>query len=335
MGYHNKAYRLLVKHDIPPTPIHYTISYAFSTERMSDLNEEIDRQLDRGGTLDGYFFHGLFERHFLRDHMANLDHHVTDIHQILRQALQGLSDASDDFSNYEHLLENKLVELHQSPDSHAFKVIAASLLQATQETLENSNRLKDHLELSNQEIRKLQIELDEIREEAFTDGLTGLYNRKALTNKLDHLIEADASDPPPLSLLMLDIDHFKRFNDTYGHLIGDEVIRRVAATLKLHADADMVVARYGGEEFTLVLPNTTLEQAMAFANSIHAAVAKLVLVKRKTQERLPGITVSVGAASWRDGEQRDDLLERADQALYLAKCNGRNQVIGEDQLCEA
>jgi diguanylate cyclase len=330
--YHNQAYRLLVKHEIPPTPTNYTVAYEFAAKRHPELNEAITRRLERDGLLDSYFFLSLFERYFMRDSIENLDHHVTDIHEILRQALQGISSASEDFSSYERLLENKIVELHQDPDMQAFKLIAANLLQATQATLSNSSRLSTHLDASNQEIRKLQTELDEIRQEAYTDALTGLFNRKALTCKLDQLVEVTTN---PLSVLMLDIDHFKRFNDNYGHLIGDEVIRRVAATLKQYADTDTIAARYGGEEFTLVLPNTGIEQAMQIAKAIHTAVAGLVLVKRKTQERLPGITISVGAACMKQGEQRDDLLERADQALYLAKCSGRNRVISELQLCEA
>jgi diguanylate cyclase len=330
--YHQQACQLLDQHDIHPTPTNYTVAYEYATERHRELNAEISRQLARGGSLDNFFFLGLFERYFLQENAENLDNQVSDIHQILDQALDGISTASDDFSSYEKTLESKIVELRQQPEPQDFKIIAANLMLATQRTLENSNRLSQHLEQSNQEIQKLQTELEEIRQEAYTDALTGLYNRKALTSKLEQLLAQAQGSNLPVSILMLDIDHFKRFNDSFGHLIGDEVIRRVAASLKKHAVSDIIAARYGGEEFTVVMPNTRLERAVELGMSINAAVAKLVLMRRKTQERLPGITISVGAASMQPGDHQDDLLERADRCLYQAKCNGRNQVISEAQL---
>jgi len=333
--YYNTAYRFLIKHDIPPTPANYTVAYEYAARRHAPLNEEIERQIGRGATLDSYFLSGLYERFFLSENADNLENHVTDIHAILYQALHGLTSATDDFKGYEELLEQQIEQLTSQPEMSSYKIIAAKLLQGTQQTLDNSTRLRTHLEESNHKISSLQQELEEVRQEAYTDGLTGLSNRKALTDRLDQLLEEQTQNSNPLSVLMLDIDHFKKFNDTYGHLIGDEVIRRVASTLMQYTDEDSMAARYGGEEFTLIMPNVAIEHALDVARAIHAAVANLVLVRRKTKERLPGITISVGAASMKQGEGRDDLLERADQALYMAKNNGRNQIYSELQLAAA
>jgi diguanylate cyclase len=331
-SYHQQACQLLDQYEIPPTPTNYTVAYEHATGRHAELNDEIARQLERGGVLDNYIFLGLFERYFLQEGADSLENQVSGIHEILHQALEGISTASDDFSSYEKLLESNIVELDQQPEGSDFKLIAANLLLATQQTLDKSSRLSQHLEQSNAEIQKLQSELEEIRQEANTDALTGLYNRKALTSRLDQMLNKANGSAQPLSILMLDIDHFKRFNDNFGHLIGDEVIRRVAATLKKLTHADAIAARYGGEEFTMVMPNASIDQAVEVGKSVNDAVAKLVLMRRKTRERLPSITVSVGVASMRQGEEQDDLLERADQALYHAKCNGRNQVVSERQL---
>ncbi|MEN8179955.1 MAG: GGDEF domain-containing protein [Pseudomonadota bacterium] len=332
LEYYNQAQKFLLQNKIPPTPANYTVAYEYAADRHSGLNQEIDQQVERGGTMDSYFLADLFERHFMNNGMEKLDNHVTDINQILFNTLQGIGTASNDIDDYGKLLETQIDQLNEKPEMNSFRVIAANLLQATKQTQQVSNRLKDQLEESNHEMTKLQSELDDARREASTDAMTGLYNRKALNCKLDQLLEQDVDAAAPLSVLMLDIDHFKKFNDTYGHLIGDEVIRRVAYTLKQYTSDESIAARYGGEEFVLVMPNTDIEQALELANSIHKAVAQISLIKRKTREKLPGITISMGAASMKQGEERDDLLDRADQALYFAKSSGRNQIMSELQL---
>lgn len=323
----------LAQHAIAPTPINYAVVYEYISGRSEPLKQEINQQLERGKLLDNYFLNELFERHLLQQNECSLESQVTGINNILSETLKNLSTSSDEFSGFEKMLETEASKLELPPETDSLHGIVNSILQVTQQTLSKSASLREHLEASNNEIQRLQKEMEELREEATTDPLTGLYNRKALADQLDRLIGAEVETP--LSVLMMDIDHFKRFNDNYGHLIGDEVIRRVAATIKKHTGDDKVAARFGGEEFTLVLPDTGLEGAMDVAGSIHSAVSKLVLVRRKTQERLPGITISMGAVSMQAGEDRDDLLERADQALYMAKNNGRNQIVSERQLAAA
>jgi diguanylate cyclase len=328
-----KAQSFLSQHTIPPTPINYSVAYEYSSGRNESLQKEIDRQLERGNSLDSYFLNEIFTGYFLQQNSGALESQVTDINEILFETLKKLSNASDDFTGFEKLLETQADKLEHTTGSESLHGIVESILQATHQTLNKSSSLREHLDESNSEIKRLQKEMEALRKEATMDPLTGLYNRKALAERLDSLLNAEVETP--LSVLMMDIDHFKRFNDTYGHLIGDEVIRRVAATIKKHTGEGKVAARFGGEEFTLVLPDTALDVAMNIAELIHKAVSQLVLVRRKTQEKLPRITISVGAVSMQAGEDRDDLLERADQALYMAKNNGRNQIVNERQMAAA
>ncbi|MCM8884475.1 MAG: GGDEF domain-containing protein [Candidatus Thiodiazotropha sp.] len=130
-------------------------------------------------------------------------------------------------------------------------------------------------------------------------------------------------------MLMLDIDHFKQFNDNFGHMIGDEVIRRVGLIMKDAVGGEAFPARFGGEEFTVLLPTTDINNALTVAESIHQSIGNMVLVKRSTKEKLPSISVSVGAASFHQGDSFETLLERADQALYQAKAEGRNRIVSE------
>ena len=133
----------------------------------------------------------------------------------------------------------------------------------------------------------------------------------------------------PLSLLMLDIDHFKSFNDSYGHLTGDQVLRLVGMSLRQTIKGQDITARYGGEEFAVVLPKTALRQALTVADHIRRAIMAKELRKKSTCEILGRVTISVGVSMLKPGDDTDSLIERADACLYAAKRNGRNRVICE------
>src|SRR5207245_4474569 len=128
-----------------------------------------------------------------------------------------------------------------------------------------------------------------------------------------------------LSLMLTDIDQFKRFNDVFGHLTGDQVLRLVAHSVKQNVKGQDIAARYGGEEFAVLLPNTALRQALTVADHIRRAVMTKELMKRSTGEHLGRVTVSVGVAMLKPGDDTDSLIERADACLYAAKRNGRNR----------
>jgi diguanylate cyclase len=162
-----------------------------------------------------------------------------------------------------------------------------------------------------------------------TDALTGVGNRKMFDQSIATL-EQNVQLDAPFSLLMGDVDFFKKFNDAYGHQIGDQVLRLVATAMKASVKGGDIVARYGGEEFAVLLPNTRLDQAMRVAEQIRLAVMSKELVKRSTGERLGRITISFGCSMWSAGDTSGAMIERADAALYAAKRAGRNQVMSQD-----
>src|ERR1700730_8679196 len=151
--------------------------------------------------------------------------------------------------------------------------------------------LEDRLMVSKQEISQLQQNLEAIRAESLTDPLTGLGNRKYFDRALDAAVQLAIKHGEPLSLRMLDIDHFKSFNDNYGHLTGDQVLRLVGQSLKLTINGRDTMARYGGEEFALVLPDTDLPKGLAVAERIRHAVMARELKKKSTGEILGRLTV--------------------------------------------
>jgi diguanylate cyclase len=185
------------------------------------------------------------------------------------------------------------------------------------------------LKASKLEISQLQVNLEAVRNESLTDPLTSLANRKYFDSALEKSIAQSAATGEPVALLLIDIDHFKAFNDTFGHLTGDQVLRLVAIALKQNVKGQDIAARYGGEEFAIILPGTTLRSALTVADHVRRAVMTKELMKRSTGEHLGRVTVSIGVAVLQKDEAAQSLIERADNCLYAAKRCGRNRVMCE------
>lgn len=158
---------------------------------------------------------------------------------------------------------------------------------------------------------------------ALTDGLTDLNNRRQLDAMLSDEVNRARRLHTELTVLMLDLDHFKRVNDAHGHLGGDSVLRGVAGILQKQLRAGDKLGRYGGEEFCAILPDTSLVEAVALAESLRVAVAARVFAAGDAQVR---VTLSIGAAAWRPGWSRDECYQAADAMLYNAKRKGRDRV---------
>ena len=332
--WHEKAIEVLDRHQIPPAPVCHLMAYQYASGRDESLNKRIDRHISTEANLDGHLLHHLFHEFYLDDESAQqIDSHLSDLHNLLYQVLQGVTTACSHTELFDETLRQQASALNGNPGLEDLRTIANSLLEATTRSMHQNKLMQEQLQQVEQKTQHLQTEVTKLRDEVSTDSLTGLYNRKALNQRMESLLE-EIQDPghPPFSVLMLDIDHFKRFNDQFGHIIGDEVIRRVGMTMKELLREEDFPARYGGEEFTVVLPSTQMSDAVEIARTINKAVAKLTLIRRSTKEKLPGITISVGAAEVRQGDSCETLLERADQALYLAKEGGRNRVVTEAEI---
>ena len=167
-----------------------------------------------------------------------------------------------------------------------------------------------------------------------TDPLTGIGNRGLFDERLVGAIEEALAEEHPLSLLLLDIDHFKSFNDNHGHQIGDIVIRLVAAKLREMVKGRDLPARYGGEEFAVILPQTPCDGARHLAEMIRKILATNKVRLKSRDLMLGTITASFGVASLRQGDTSETLIQRADAALYEAKRRGRNRVVTEEMLLE-
>jgi diguanylate cyclase len=215
------------------------------------------------------------------------------------------------------------------------QAMVARILDETQRMAEHNRLLEQHLNRSAGEMESLRRDLVNTRKEAMTDALTGIANRKFFDVKLRETAAATMETGEAMSFLLVDIDHFKSFNDRYGHQAGDQVLAIVAHSLTNSIKGQDTVARYGGEEFGIILPRTELDGATALAEQICTTMAARHIRRKKTAEDFGAVTLSIGVAEYRLGEPLTTLIDRADAALYRAKGAGRNRAVNERALAAA
>jgi len=237
--------------------------------------------------------------------------------------------AAGSASDYTETLTTASDRLGATKDRDGLRTIVESLVSAANDMKESNQSLEQRLTASREEINQLQENLAVVRTESLTDPLTGLANRKHFDTELAIAIAEATERSEALSLMKTDIDHFQSFNDTWGHLTGDQVLRLVAMSLKQNVKGQDLAARYGGEEFAVVLPNTVLRAALTVADHVRRAVMSKELMKRSTGQNLGRVTISLGVATVHKGDTAQSLIARADACLYAAKRSGRNRVICE------
>ncbi len=311
-------------------PRNYEIWYVYATGYNAALNKIINETLARSGKLTEADLEQIYETYL--SHIKTTDRidkvgarvigEIDDVMKLITDAL-GMA------SVYDADLSSASRELAGAQSAEQVRAIVDVLVKSTREMRETNKALEERLMISKNEISTLQQSLEAIRAESLTDPLTGLGNRKYFDRMIDMAVQHALANNEPLSLLMFDIDHFKSFNDSYGHLTGDQVLRLVGMSLKQAIKGQDITARYGGEEFAVVLPNTGLRQALTVADHIRRAVMAKELKKKSTGEILGRVTISVGVSLLKLGDDTDSLIERADACLYAAKRNGRNRVICE------
>ncbi|HUI14816.1 MAG TPA: diguanylate cyclase [Xanthobacteraceae bacterium] len=314
----------------PASPRNFEIWYNYATGYNQPLNLAINEALAKSGMLDDADLEQIYDTYIaasrLGDRMETVNSRVLDE---IKQVITTIDAAAGSATSYSQRLTLAGERLAQAEDGEALRAVIEHLVQGAKEMEFNNKGLEARLAASRQEIEQLQQNLEAVRSEALTDPLTTLANRKYFDAALNKGIGEAEGRNQPLSLLMADIDHFKSFNDQYGHPTGDQVLRLVALAVKQNVKGSDVAARYGGEEFVIALPNTALQSAITVADHIRRAVMTKELMRRSNGERLGRVTLSIGVAALRPGDTAQHLMERADHCLYAAKRNGRNRVICE------
>ena len=314
----------------PANPRNFEVWYHYASGHHPTVNQLINDIIETSGKLSQTDVDGIYEKYFSPVRQADkVDNAAASFVEQVEKVMTMIDTASGAATRHSQRLADVTNKIGSTTDSAGIRAIVESLAKTAKSMEEANATLENKLKNSKQEITQLHAHLEAVRVESLTDPLTTLANRKCFDAALANAINEANANGEHLSLLMCDIDHFKTFNDTFGHLIGDQVLRLVALSLKDNVKGRDLAARYGGEEFAVVLPDTSLRQATTVAEHVRRAVMGRELMKRSTGENLGRITMSIGVAALHRGENAAGLLERADNCLYAAKRNGRNKVICE------
>lgn len=327
-----EALERMHKEELPLTPNNFELWYVY----YSKMNQELIRALDtihhNNGEIKDQDCLEIYER-FLSDErneqaVKQAGEQINATIEGVTEAVKGVKEATN---TYNETLTKTTEKIQGVENVDDVRSILSEVSNGTAQMIQYNEKLEEQLDRSSLIIHELQKDLESVRREAMTDGLTGLSNRKAFDDAIVKMKEETDKESLRLTLLMLDIDHFKSFNDNYGHQVGDQVLRLVARTLTDGVKGKDMPARYGGEEFAILLPQTALAAGITVGNALRKAVATKDIINRSTGDKMGRITMSVGVAEYQPGETIEDLISRADAALYTAKHNGRNQVAAAPQ----
>lgn len=284
------------------------LSFAWGAWKFFDQTKQTQREADEG----------LSDR--LEKVGKELDDEMSSLMRLLKQHLDLSGSHSESLTR---AAEGLLAPT--SPDG--IRAIIQYLLSENKRVQTEVNDLNGRLQQSQQQIDKLRISLSDSHRLGMLDAVTSLKNRHWLDVHLPKEVETAAVKSEPLSIIMADVDNFKRINDTFGHAVGDEILRRFAELLSKNIKGRDTAARYGGEEFIVILPQTKLVGAKNLGEQIRSELECKKWMHHRTGQPIGKVTASFGIAELRQGEEYDEFLDRADAKLYEAKAAGRNRVV--------
>jgi diguanylate cyclase len=248
-------------------------------------------------------------------------------HEMLQASLiaERLKALADEISSSAHAHRSELdraSQLLKSDAARTDEALAELVVDVIGDMMRANQKLQTQLETAETRLEEQAVEIEAHISRSLTDPLTGLPNRREFNERLEERMSAWNRRREVFSLLMLDVDHFKKLNDEHGHLAGDQVLSAIAKALRGAVRREDAVARYGGEEFAILLPNTSLEQAVHVAEKVRQAVSRTAV---EHNHQSIAVTVSAGLSVIEQGDSSESLIHRADAALYAAKASGRNR----------
>lgn len=315
---------------VSPIPKYYALFFAVAAGQPQELVREVEKAVaDKTEFTEALLDH--WHSTYLAEAQTRVMQETTaNAQEILSQMMQNIDSFSGDAGNVSADVVKQLKQLDAGASEAVVRNLAKSVVAGANSIQSSSKDVSQRLAHAQDEILHLRESLAKVSLEAERDFLTGCYNRKAFDQRLQEAIAEANEQLAELSLLMIDIDHFKKFNDKFGHLVGDEVLKIVAKVLMDSLKGSDCIARFGGEEFVVFLPRTPIGGGMVVAETVRKAVASRDFKRKDSGETLGVITISVGVASLqRDKDTVHTLVERADHALYVSKKAGRNRITGE------
>ncbi|MCL2909371.1 GGDEF domain-containing protein [Shewanella aquimarina] len=315
--------------NIPVTPDNYAVWYEYFRGVNLDLKRAIDSLVASRAAFTAEVNAGLYNS-FIREQSPEVIENVQIETQILiNNFMTRLSEVTAGTAQFNLSLATFQQNISQAPDPQTLERLVDTLAEEVSQVVTSNREMEANLKTMNQEVAALKAEMEDLNIAVMTDQLTSLRNRRAFDEEVLAHIQQFRREQRLSSLLLVDIDNFKQFNDTHGHLVGDKVLAYIALALKQGVKGDDFVARYGGEEFVILLPNTDHSGAMVVAEQLRSRIAERHLsIGKDNKLSLGAITVSIGVSTLRQDDDRESYIVRADEALYRAKSAGRNCVKG-------
>ena len=315
------------------TPENYEVWFEYCTGSNESLTAHINEIVSSGKTFTAEINKDLYDMFFGKGKEERI---VTKIHlgiqKILKHILHEILGQSNSITHYSKKLNKYLCQLDSERELSEIRQIVKDIIKDTTTMEESSRTLQQQLKKATAEAQDLKQNLEKSEREMLIDILTGVCNRKAFDKKINEFYDRFKKKNDFFSVIMLDIDLFKKLNDSYGHRIGDEVLALVGARLKECVKGKDFIARYGGDEFIVLLPMTTLKQTTIVAENIRKDMIEKQLKLKKTGEKIGSISVSMGVSQIHSSDTINSVIERADEALYLAKSAGGNNIKSENDL---
>ncbi|AMQ41648.1 GGDEF domain-containing protein [Aeromonas veronii] len=326
-AYLKQAVPLMIKYQIPTTPDNYHLWYNYVSASMPELNQAIDQAVKMQGTCSLTTCERLYHQYLAAQDEKQMEAMKLSLAAMANELGHSMQDAISDTGMFQEMLDKSFDKLSRI-DDEGFSLedtmgILRELVRESRDVRMSTMHFRNQLSNAEKEIKELRAALNETRKLANEDALTNLLNRRAFDLELEGLIRSQH----PFSLILADIDRFKNFNDEYGHLLGDQVLRAFSKRLRDACKEGVTAYRLGGEEFAMLVPHRSLALARQMAESMRRAIERMSILDRKSGRRIDHITASFGVGEFNGQESADCLVERTDKLLYKAKELGRNRVM--------